>query len=101
MKTNLHCLASSCSYNDSGYCYAAYIKIDGHDATESSETNCDTFREKSHTLTASLKENNITTSQNITCSAKNCTYNLYGLCNASHVFINKKSNKCDSFRLKH
>lgn len=101
MKSNLNCLSSNCRYNDSGYCYANYIKIDGYDATDSSETTCDTFIEKSSNLTSSLKENNITTSQNITCSVKNCTYNLYGTCNSIHVLIDKSLNKCDSFRLKH
>lgn len=102
MKSNLNCLATNCAYNNCGYCYASYIKIDGLDATNNSETNCDTFKQKSsvNNITSSFSENNITNSQGISCSAKNCTYNLYGACNATHVLINKELNKCDTFRVK-
>lgn len=102
MKSNLNCLDTNCCYNNCGYCYASYIKINGIDATNDTETNCDTFKSKesSTVLTSSLSDNNITNTQNISCSAKNCTYNLFGACNATHVLINKQSNKCDSFRIK-
>ena len=101
MKSNLNCLVSNCAYNNQGYYYASYIKINGYDATNFNETNCDTFKEAHFKSTSSLDDINITNSQNIRCCAKNCTYNLYGGCNATHVLITEKTGKCDTFKIKH
>ena len=48
-----------------------------------------------------VSDGNLTNTQNISCSAKNCTYNIYGACNANHVLINLKNAVCDTFRIKH
>ena len=100
MKSNLNCLVSNCTYNDKGYCYASYIKINGLGATNSKQTFCDTYREGSLKSITSASDINLTNSQDIICSAKNCTYNICGGCCAGHVLINRNSNECDTFRIK-
>ena len=97
MNSNLNCLVSNCAYNKTGYCYASHIKVEGFEATVTPETYC----EGSFESLSSKSDEVITNSQNISCSAKNCTYNIQGACNASHVLINMKNAVCDTFRLKH
>ena len=96
MNSNLNCLVTNCAYNKSGYCHASHIKIEGYDATVTPETYCESFISKSESNLSSNISNNLTTTQNISCNAKNCTYNLQGSCNASHVLINLKTAVCDT-----
>ena len=100
IKSNMNCIVSSCAYNKDGYCYAAQIKINGYDAINSKDTNCDTYVKGSFESLSSKSDESITNSQNISCSAKNCTYNFYGGCNADHVLISTKDSICDTFRIK-
>lgn len=99
MESNLNCLASNCIYNENGYCFASYININGLDATFNDETNCDTYLNSTQRLTA-MEKQIITTTQNINCNAKNCTYNIFGSCNCSHVIISRDDMKCENFRVK-
>ena len=85
MKSNLNCIVSSCAYNH---------------ATDFKDTNCDTYVKGSFESLSSKQDDSITNSQNISCSAKNCTYNFYGGCNAAHVLISKENGNCDTFRVK-
>ena len=91
IKSNLNCIVSSCAYNNDGYCYASHIKINGYD---------ETYVKGSFESLSSKSDEVITNSQNISCSAKNCTYNFYGGCNADHVLISTRDSKCDTFRIK-
>ena len=100
MNSNLNCLVTNCAYNKSGYCHASHIKIEGYDATVTPETYCESFISKSESNLSSNISNNLTTTQNISCNAKNCTYNFYGGCNAAHVLISKENGNCDTFRVK-
>lgn len=100
MKSNLNCLVSRCSYNQGGYCYASHIMVNGPDATNANETNCDTYIENYSKSVTALTDMNITNTQNISCLAKNCTYNICGGCSATHVLISRESSKCDTFRVK-
>lgn len=102
MNSNLNCLVSNCAYNKTGYCYASHIKVEGFEATVTPETYCESFINKAEAnFTSSVSDSTLTNSQNISCSAKNCTYNIQGACNAHHVLINMKNAVCDTFRLKH
>ena len=102
MDSNLNCLVSNCAYNKTGYCHASHIKIEGFEATVTPETYCESFIDKSEAnFTSDVSNDSLTTTQNISCNAKNCTYNLQGSCNASHVLINLKTAVCDTFRIKH
>ena len=100
IKSNLNCIVSNCIYNHDGYCYASHIKINGYDAVNSKDTNCDTYVNGSFESLSSKSDSFITNSQNINCTVKNCTYNFYGGCNASHVLISTKDNICDTFKIK-
>ena len=100
IKSNLNCIVSSCAYNNDGYCYASHIKINGYDAINSKDKNCETYVKGSFESLSSKSDEVITNSQNISCSAKNCTYNFYGGCNADHVLISTRDSKCDTFRIK-
>ena len=102
MNSNLNCLVSNCAYNKTGYCYASHIKIEGFEATVTPETYCESFISRSEAnFTSNVSDSDLTNTQDISCSAKNCTYNIHGACNASHVLINLKNAVCDTFRLKH
>ena len=102
MDSNLNCLVSSCAYNKTGYCHASHIKIEGYEATVTPETYCESFINKAEAnFTSDVSNDSLTTTQNISCAAKNCTYNIQGACNASHVLINLKNAVCDTFRMKH
>lgn len=100
MKSNLNCLVSRCTYNQSGYCYASHIIVNGTDATNKDHTNCATYEENYSKSVTSLSDINITNTHNIGCLAKNCTYNICGGCSATHVLISRESSKCDTFRVK-
>lgn len=99
IKSNLNCIVSSCAYNNDGYCYASHIKINGYDAINSKDTIAE-LRKRLFEPLSSKSDEVITNSQNISCSAKNCTYNFYGGCNAAHVLINTRDSICDTFRIK-
>lgn len=101
MKSNLNCLATNCSFNKSGNCYASHIKIEGYDASITPETYCDTFKNSSaFNLSNYSGETSLTSTQNISCSANNCMYNVSGGCNASNVDINFENESCETFVLK-
>lgn len=102
MNSNLNCLVSNCAYNKTGYCYASHIKIEGFEATVTPETYCESFISKAEAnFTSNVSDSTLTHTQNISCSAKNCTYNVQGACNANHVLVNMRNAVCDTFRLKH
>ena len=98
METNLNCLDHNCAFNKSGHCYASHIKIEGFDAAITPETYCDTFRDvSSYNLSNYSGEKSLTSSQNISCSANNCTYNISGGCGASYVEVNLENASCETF----
>lgn len=99
MQSNLNCLANNCAFNKSGNCYAAHIKVEGFEASITPETYCDTFRNSSaFSISNYSGETCITNTQDISCSAKNCTYNIHGACNATHVDINFENASCETFK---
>ena len=98
MGSNLHCSATNCAFNKTGGCYASQIKVEGYDAAITPETYCDTFRDKDNfNMTNYHGNTSLTSTQNISCSANKCTYNIYGACNASHVDINFENSSCETF----
>ena len=98
MKSNLNCMATNCSFNKSGNCYASHIKVEGYDASITPETYCDTFKNESEfNLSNYSGDISLTSTQNIYCSAHNCIYNFSGDCNASNVDINFENASCETF----
>ena len=98
MGSNLHCSATDCAFNKTGSCYASQIKVEGFDAKITPETYCDTYREgNSFNMSNYHGETELASTQNISCTAKNCRYNTNGSCNASHVDINFENSRCETF----
>ncbi|MDK2563467.1 DUF1540 domain-containing protein [Romboutsia sedimentorum] len=101
MQTNLNCLNHNCSFNKSFQCYASHIKIEGFEASITPETYCDTFKDNtSFNLSNYSGEISLTNSQNISCCANNCKYNISGGCASSYVEINLENASCETFVLK-
>lgn len=44
IRTEINCLSVNCLYNKDFICNAKRVLVVGHKATESRETNCDTFK---------------------------------------------------------
>lgn len=102
MNSNLNCQAYNCAYNKNCNCFASHIKVEGYEAAVTPETYCDSFKDKSSfTFSNYSEKSNLTSTQDISCSATNCTYNINGACNASHVDINFENASCETFRLSH
>ena len=99
--SNLHCSSSNCSFNKGGNCYASNIKVEGFDASITPETYCNTFKDSAEFgFSNNADPASLTNTQNISCSAENCSYNSCGGCNASHVDINFSNNSCETFIMK-
>jgi len=102
MNSNLNCQAHNCAFNKNSICYASHIKVEGFEAAVTPETYCESFKHKGdYNLSSNVGEEDITTTQNISCTAKNCSYNIHGACNASHVDINFQNANCETFKLSH
>ena len=101
LDTNLICYATRCIYNNSDYCYANKISIDGRLADDIDDTYCSTFREKDYQqFTSSISGDNKihpTTTQNIKCDAVKCKYNYDSLCKSKNIKINSGNASCDMF----
>ena len=101
MDTNLRCDATRCIHNNSNYCYAGRISIDGRLADDIDDTYCSTFREKDYQqFTSSISGDNKihpTTTQNIKCDAVKCKYNYDSLCKSKNIKINSGHASCDMF----
>ena len=101
MQSNLSCYADICAFNKSGSCYASNIKVEGFDAAITPETYCDTFKNHSaFHLSNYSNEISLTNTQDISCSANNCIYNVSGGCSATHVDINTNNASCETFKSK-
>ena len=101
MDTNLRCDATRCIHNNSNYCYAGRISIDGRLADDIDDTYCSTFKEKDYQqFTSSISGDNKihpTTTQNIKCDAVKCKYNYDSLCKSKNIKINSGHASCDMF----
>ncbi len=101
LNTSLICDATRCIHNNSNYCYAGRINIDGSIADDIDDTYCSTFKEKDYQqFTSSIYgEDKLdpTTIQNIRCDAVKCTYNDNKLCTANKIKINSGNASCNMF----
>lgn len=97
-KCNLSCSANSCVYNTSGSCYAGAIKVDGKQATTTSNTFCSSYVDRAASgINNVANGSNEVCTNNIRCEAYNCKYNEEKLCKADEVHINKKNASCETF----
>ena len=101
LHTNLKCDATRCIHNNSNYCYAGRISIDGRLADDIDDTYCSTFSEKAYQqFTSSICGDNklqpITT-HNIKCAAVKCKFNENKICKSDEVKINSGNASCNMF----
>lgn len=82
---NLMCNVSKCEYNESNACCREGIQVAGYEALSSSATACDSFSEKSGSFTNSYQSPNA--SLDVSCKARNCTFNESGYCDAETISI--------------
>lgn len=104
--TKLDCSVRNCMHNKDDLCCRPTIKVDGTSAHRSDETSCDSFR-RLHTdppHVASLNNVGVgyeypNKSLDISCSAKNCSFNKESHCIADHISIKNCSDgtECASF----
>lgn len=94
----LNCAAHNCAYNTSGTCYAGGIQISGVNAKNTANTKCSTFVPKDSNGSFSNNiSNNFTTSTDIDCKARRCSYNSNCTCTAPSVQINLENATCETF----
>ena len=101
----LRCVVATCTYNKNSLCCKGDIMVGGSSATTSSETSCDSFRErKEDSYTSSLEHPSKVIS--IDCEAVKCVYNSNYKCKAEHVDIrggganSAQGTQCHTFREK-
>ena len=114
--TRLSCSALNCVNNMSGTCTASMIGISGKTAYSKSETQCETFSQR--TLGSAIKNAFNTNYLGVTaqafnyqheightirCNAVNCTYNIGNTCTSTDIqiygpeAIDAKGTDCETF----
>ena len=101
-KTYLDCYVTSCVYNENRCCGKGDIVVNGKDAKASSETICDSFKERKGGSPKN-SANSLTKDIAIVCEAVNCRFNENRNCKAEHISIaggnanSSKETACASF----
>ena len=89
--TRLRCSARNCMYNDDQLCSRSDIEIGGQDASRPNETRCESFKERSGSMTNSVGQASEDT--DVKCHATNCDFNENCKCHAEEIGI-AGSNAC-------
>lgn len=89
--TRLRCSARNCMYNDDQLCSRSDIEIGGQDASRPNETRCESFQERSGSMTNSVGQASEDT--DVKCHATNCDFNENCKCHAEEIGI-AGSNAC-------
>ena len=87
----LKCSVKNCMYNEEQLCSKSDIMVGGQDASKPNETRCDSFRERSESMTNSTGTARPETS--VGCHAENCRFNQGCQCQAEEIGI-AGSNAC-------
>lgn len=102
--TKLKCDACTCEHNNDYYCCVGSIDVGGQQATNKSSTCCDSFAEKTGSMTSSTQSPN--PQMEIACQATNCTHNEGCKCEANEVCIcgdhacSSNETECSTFSCK-
>ncbi len=89
--TRLKCSVKNCMYNEDKLCAKSDIMVGGQDASKPNETRCDSFRERTDSMTNSVGQAREETS--VGCHAQNCRFNQDCKCHADEIGI-AGSNAC-------
>ena len=85
----LKCSVTTCRHNENQLCDLNKIRVDGPAATESCDTCCVSYAERTKGTSNMFTGNNSTASESteILCSAEHCMYNSNKKCNADNVKV--------------
>lgn len=89
--TRLKCTVTNCAYYDDKLCAKSDIMVGGQGADKPNETCCESFRERSESMTNSVQHG--TPDTNVGCHAENCRFNEDCKCHADEIGI-AGSNAC-------
>lgn len=89
--TQLKCSVKNCMYNDEQLCSKGDIMIGGQDASKPNETRCESFRERTGSMTNSV--GHPSREIEVGCQATNCRFNENCKCSANEIGI-AGSNAC-------
>ena len=101
--TALVCTAQTCVYNRDEYCSRGDIRIGGDHATNSFETCCTSFEERSQD-SSSNDTGRGSIMIDVDCTACNCTYNEEKKCSADKIGVagssasESEETACGTFR---
>lgn len=98
--TSVTCKATNCVHNKKCDCMAGAITVKGINATDMSETICNTFVEEggyAYDHLSSCHDHSKTVPEKIKCSAGKCKYNENGSCKAEDVQIMAARAACGTF----
>ena len=101
----LSCTVSDCTHNKDNSCCLEKINVGTTTATDTCETECDSFSQKDDLVkkVVSAVERPVS-NLSINCTARECTYNENNMCTATDVCICGDScctcsdTQCDTFR---
>ncbi len=99
----LRCSVSTCMHNKKDECCLEKIDVSGKDAETAVSTACESFSQKSDTMTNSMGEEMPQPVVNIKCDATKCTHNEKCICAADHIQVNgskaqtTKETECSTF----
>ena len=90
----LKCTVATCSYNQDQLCHLDVIEVGGNQAKNSTETRCDSFKERTGgSYTNAAKEPSERSS--IKCQATDCDYNEQCKCHADKITVDgSNANTC-------
>ena len=93
--TRLKCSVKNCMYNEDHLCAKNDIMVGGQDASKPNETRCDSFRERTDSMSNSVGSAKPETS--VGCHAQNCRFNEDCKCIAGSNACCCSETECASF----
>ena len=90
--TQLNCSVTSCLYNQDHYCSKDDITVGGSNAKRTSDTCCESFRERNGSVCNSTGQPSSTV--DIDCEATSCVHNCGCKCCADSIGIGGGSQAC-------
>lgn len=90
--TFLDCSVTGCMYNADNCCCKGEILVEGHQAKETKDTCCASFKERRGDGTNVLKR--VSKEIDVCCDACNCEFNDDKKCSAKHIGI-AGANACE------
>lgn len=104
--TNLECNVNNCANNKSNLCCRPDIQVNGPVASNAEQTCCSSFVDSGTSAQASVGYADPNIALEISCSAKNCSFNTDERCHADHISVRSEGayadteskTQCASFR---